>query len=156
MKPRRAHGEAAIDPRELRPGDGPDSTPPNLPRKTPMTIRSLLSGLAVCLALGSTNVLAEASSRGDEMERAHCGGIIDLFISADPGVNKDEQALAAAQDRTYVFLMWAHGYLSGRDGIDFARRPLNQDGITALVGEIHEVCRADEGRLFLDAVKEIR
>ena len=121
-----------------------------------MTIRSLLHGLAVCVALGSTSAFAEASPRGDEMERARCGAIIDLFVAADPGVNKDEQVLAAAQDRAYVFLMWAHGYLSGRDGIDFARRPLNQDGITALVGEIHEVCRTDEARLFLDAVKEIR
>lgn len=120
-----------------------------------MKPRSLLSCLAACLAFGATNALAEPA-RGDEMERARCGSIIDLFVSADPAVNQDVQALAAAQDRTYVFLMWAHGYLSGRDGIDFARRPLNQDGITTLVGEIYAVCRNDEARLFLDAVKEIR
>ena len=52
--------------------------------------------------------------------------------------------------------MWAHGYLSGRDGIDFARRPLNQDGITALVGEIYAVCSNDGRVCSLDAVKEIR
>ncbi|HRO34609.1 hypothetical protein [Thauera sp.] len=120
-----------------------------------MKTRSVLSCLAACLALGSTNAFAEPA-QGDEMERARCGSIIDLFVSADPAVNQDEQALAAAQDRTYVFLMWAHGYLSGRDGIDFVRRPLNQDGITALVGEIYAVCKNDEARLFLDAVKEIR
>ncbi len=124
-------------------------------RKTLMKTCSLLSGLAACIALGSTNALAEAA-QGDEMERARCGSIIDLFVSADPGANQDEQALAAAQDRTYVFLMWAHGYLSGRGGIDFVRRPLNQDGITALVGEIYAVCKSDEDRLFLDAVREIR
>jgi hypothetical protein len=120
-----------------------------------MKTRSLLSCLAACLAFGTTNAFAEPG-RGNEMERARCGGIIDLFVSADPAANQDEQALAAAQDRAYVFLMWAHGYLSGRDGIDFARRPLNQDGITALVGEIYAVCRNDEARLFLDAVREIR
>ncbi|MHB1373383.1 MAG: hypothetical protein ACYC5W_17730 [Thauera sp.] len=120
-----------------------------------MKIRSLLSCFAACFVFGATHAVAEPA-RGDEMERARCGSIIDLFMSADPGVNQDEQALAAAQDRTYVFLMWAHGYLSGRDGIDFARRPLNQEGITALVGEIYAVCRNDEARLFLDAVKEIR
>lgn len=120
-----------------------------------MKIRSLLSCFAACFVFGATHAVAEPA-RGDEMERARCGSIIDLFVSADPGVNQDEQALAAAQDSTYVFLMWAHGYLSGRDGIDFARRPLNQEGITALVGEIYAVCRNDEARLFLDAVKEIR
>lgn len=120
-----------------------------------MKIRPFVCSLALCLGLSAPNAGAEPA-QGDEMERARCGGIIDLFVAADPALEKDEQALAAAQDRAYVFLMWAHGYLSGRDGIDFARRPLNQDGITALVGEIYAVCRNDEARLFLDAVKEIR
>ena len=120
-----------------------------------MTTRSLLCSMTLSLALATTPVFAE-SSQGDEMERASCGNIIDLFVSADPTVNKDEQSLAAAQDRTYIFLMWAHGYLSGRDGIDFKRRPLNQQGITALVGEIYAACKDTEDQLFLDAVKDIR
>lgn len=120
-----------------------------------MNTGSFVRRLVICLAAISTNAFAEPD-RGDEMARARCGNIIDLFVSADPQTNKDEKALAAAQDRTYIFLMWAHGYLSGRDGIDFARRPLNQDGITALVGDVYAVCKNDEGRIFLDAVKEIR
>lgn len=120
-----------------------------------MKIQPFFCSLAPCLGLSASNAGAEPA-QGDEMARARCGSIIDLFVSADPAIEKDEQVLTAAQDRAYVFLMWAHGYMSGRDGIDFTRRPLNQDGITALVGEIYAVCRSDEERLFLDAVKEIR
>lgn len=119
-------------------------------------IKTRFCSVALCCALSATQVVAQ-SEQGNEMERARCGDIIDLFVSADPEVNKeDEKALAVAQDQTYVFLMWAHGFMSGRDGIDFKRRPLNQQGITALVGEIYTVCKDNEDRLFLDAVKEIR
>lgn len=120
-----------------------------------MKIRPFVCSLALCLGLSASHAGAEPR-QGDEMERARCGSIIDLFVSADPALEKDERALAAAQDRAYVFLMWAHGYLSGREGIDFTRRPLNQEGITSLVGEIYAVCSNDEARLFLDAVTEIR
>lgn len=117
--------------------------------------RILLTNLALSLALTAASAWA-SSSQGDEMARARCGSIIDLFVSADPEVNTDQQSLAAAQDRTYVFLMWTHGYLSGRDGIDFARRPLNQHGINTLVGEIYAVCKDNEARLFLDAVTGVQ
>ena len=99
---------------------------------------------------------AAEKSKGDEMASAQCGAILDLFEGADPLINKNKKALAAAQDRTYVFLMWAHGYVSGRDGVDFVKRPLNQEGITRLVADIYTVCKTDEKRLFLDAVKDIR
>lgn len=113
-----------------------------------------------CLAaLCATAVLAAdpaaGKSTGDEMASARCGAILDLFESADPQINKNKKALAAAQDRTYVFLMWTHGYVSGRDGVDFVKRPLNQEGITRLVADIYSVCKSDEKRPFLDAVKDI-
>lgn len=118
------------------------------------------SVLAACLlGLLAAPAFAEsapAKSKGNEMEAAKCGDILDLFAAADPQAAKDKKALLAAQDKTYVFVMWVHGYLSGREGIDFAKRPLNQEGITQVVRDIYQVCSNDEKRGFLDAVREIR
>lgn len=98
----------------------------------------------------------EKPSKGDEMTQARCGDILDLFAAADPKANKDKKGVRAAQDKTYAFVMWVHGYLSGRDGINFDKRPLNQAGITHVVSDIYQACSPDEKRLFLDAVKDIR
>ena len=62
-----------------------------------MKVRPFVCSLALCLGLSAPNAGAEPA-QGDEMERARCSGIIDLFV-ADPALEKDEQALAAAQDR---------------------------------------------------------
>lgn len=112
-----------------------------------------LAGLAASPAFSET---VPKQSQGNEMEAGKCSDILDLFAAADPAGAKDKKGLAAAQDRTYAFLMWVHGYLSGRDGIDFAKRPLNQAGITQVVNDIYKVCANDEKRSFLEAVKDIR
>lgn len=114
--------------------------------------------IACLMSLSITPILAGAAQtpKGNEMESAKCGDILDLFAAANPKDAKDKMALRAAQDKTYAFVMWVHGYLNGRDGIDFANRPLNQAGITQAVREIYQVCSGDEKRTFLDAVKDIR
>ncbi len=119
--------------------------------------KSLL--VACLLSLLMAPAFAESvpkKSQGNEMESAKCGDILDLFAAADPKASKDKKALLAAQDKTYVFVMWVHGYLSGRDGVDFAKRPLNQAGITQVVQDIYQACSSDEKRDFLNAVKDIR
>ena len=120
--------------------------------------KAILTGFLSILLCGPAFAATDRNtqSKGDEMERASCGSILDLFAAADPASNGKKSELAAAQDRAYIFVMWAHGYLSGRDGIDFSKRPLNQAGITQVVSDIYKVCAADEQRAFLDAIKEIR
>lgn len=110
----------------------------------------------ICSASSFAATETEISKKGNELEKATCAGIIDLFVAADPKINKQKKARTAAQDHTYVFVMWVHGYLNGRDGINFKSRPLNQAGITQLVGDIYEICKVDEGKLFLDAIRDIR
>ena len=122
-----------------------------------MIIQRVLKNVAgvflVCMAFG---VNAQPDTKGDELATAKCGGILDLFAAADPSSTDNKQDLAAAQDRTYNFIMWVHGYLSGRDGIDLAKRPINQQGVTQLVGDIYKVCNNNDQELFLTAVKKIR
>lgn len=113
-----------------------------------------LAALFASIAIAATEPAGR--SKGDEMAAAKCASILDLFAAADPQGAKDKKALAAAQDRAYLFVMWVHGFLSGRDGIDFAKRPLNQEGVTQVVSDIYQVCKDDESKNFLDAVKNIR
>jgi hypothetical protein len=54
------------------------------------------------------------------------------------------------------FVVWTHGYLSGRDGIDEEKRPLSSEGIEQTVQQIGDVCRPDKTQRFLDAVVAIK
>jgi hypothetical protein len=53
-------------------------------------------------------------------------------------------------------VLWVHGYLSGRDGINRDRRPLSKEGVELTVKQIADVCKPDESRLFLDVVDGIK
>lgn len=113
--------------------------------------------LAASLALPAAAAAPEkAPSAGDELATTTCGDLMDLFSAAAPKKGKDPKRLARAQDDVLNFVMWVHGYVSGRDGIDFAKRPLNSEGIKQTVGQVADACRADRARLFLDAVKDVK
>jgi len=99
---------------------------------------------------------AKVTSAGDELATTTCGDLMDLFSAAAPKKGKDPKRLARAQDDVLNFVMWVHGYVSGRDGIDFAKRPLNEDGIKQTVAQVADACRADKAKLFLDAVKNVK
>ncbi len=124
--------------------------------------------LTLCVALAATAQApsapsapaaappAPAETTGDEVSSLTCRDLFDLYAAAAPGEGKDPRALEKAQDDVLSFVLWVHGYLSGRDGIDFVKRPLNKAGIEKLVVEMGEACRTTPDRLFLEAVKGIR
>ena len=90
------------------------------------------------------------------IDTATCGDIFDLFEDATPGEGKDEEGLEEAQDTVIWFVVWVHGYLSGRDGIDPDKRPLSKEGVETTVKDIANVCKPDESKLFLDVVGDIK
>lgn len=100
---------------------------------------------------------APAARDGAELGRATCADIFGEMAAADPQRNKGSaEDIAAAQDNVYSVIMWVNGYLSGRDGVDFAKRPLNQAGIAALVNQVVAVCKPDTKQLFLTAIRNIK
>lgn len=100
----------------------------------------------------------EAAAQGGELDiqTATCGDLFDLYEDAVPGEGKDPAELERAQDTILLFVVWVHGYLSGRDGINPVRRPLSKEGIEITVADIAEVCEPDESKRFLDVVDEIK
>jgi cytochrome c5 len=119
--------------------------------------------LAASLALPAVATAAEPAKpakstekSGDEILSFTCGDLMDLFSAAAPKKGKDPRRLARAQDDVLNFVMWVHGYVSGRDGIDFAKRPLNEQGIKQTVDQMASACQGDPKRLFLDAVKDVK
>lgn len=114
--------------------------------------------LAACLALPlAVSAQSAPDKKGDELAAATCADIFSEMAAADPERNKGSaDDVAAAQDNVYALLMWVNGYLNGRYGIDFAKRPLNQAGITALVNQVVAVCKPDPKQPFLTAIRKIK
>lgn len=122
-----------------------------------MTRLRFFSAAALIAALASPFAAHADNKSGDEIARATCGDIFSEFAAADPKLAKGSaDEVAAAQDNVYSLIMWVHGYLSGRDGIDFAKRPLNQAGIGATVEKIIAACKTDEKQPFLTAIRGIK
>ena len=90
------------------------------------------------------------------IDTATCADVFDLYEDASPGEGKDEKELESAQDTVLYFVLWVHGYLSGRDGIDRDKRPLSKEGVETTVKDIANACKPDESKLFLDVVGDIK
>lgn len=90
------------------------------------------------------------------IQTATCRDVFDLYDDASPGEGKDPVELEKAQDSILLFVVWVHGYLSGRDGIDETKRPLSKEGIMTTVKDIADVCKPDESKRFLDVVRDIK
>jgi hypothetical protein len=90
------------------------------------------------------------------IQTATCSDVFDLYEDASPGEGKDPDDLEKAQDAVLLFVVWVHGYLSGRDGINEEKRPLSKEGIETTVKDIAEACKPDESKRFLDVVHAIK
>ena len=119
---------------------------------------------ASAVALSTTVCASEQAAPAPEAEpekptfiltTATCGDVYDLYEDATPGEGKDPKEVAEAQDDVLYLVVWVHGYLSGRNGVDLEKRPLGQAGIEKVVAEIDEVCKPDKSKRFLDAAMEI-
>lgn len=98
----------------------------------------------------------ETETYNSEVATATCGDLMNLFNAATPKKGKDAKHLARAQDDAYMIIMWVHGYISGREGIDLVKRPINAEGIKQTAGQMVEVCKADRSKLFVDAIKNVK
>ncbi len=85
-----------------------------------------------------------------------CGDVFDLFEDATPGDKKDPDEVMAAQDDVLDLIIWIHGYLSGRNGIDNSKYTLNKAGINRAVDDIAAVCKSNEKKRLLDVVPNIK
>ena len=122
-----------------------------------MFIFTLLFATSLAIA-ESTPVVTEAEVEDNEFKitTATCGDVFDLFSDATPAEGKDPEVLEEAQDDVLYFVIWVHGYLSGRVGIDPGKRPLSKEGIELTIEQIAGVCKADESKRFLNAVQDIK
>ena len=118
---------------------------------------ALVAALASPLAIAQTD---QPDKRTDDepfpILTATCDDIYDLFDEATPGEGKDPKEVEEAQDDVLYFVTWVHGYLSGRDGIDQEKRPMNKQGIVTTIEDMARVCDPDGTRLFLDAVTDLK
>lgn len=116
---------------------------------------------AACLAAGPAIAAEDTAVAPEDDDRftiqtATCADVFDLYEDASAGESKDPAALEKAQDTVLLFVMWVHGYLSGRDGIDHEKLPLSKEGIEIAVKQIADVCKPDESKLFLNVVDAIK
>jgi hypothetical protein len=117
--------------------------------------------LTIILGAGSVFAADKAVAAPEDQGRfsiatATCADIFDLYEEASPGEGKDPMALEDSQDTVLDFVLWVHGYLSGRDGINRDKRPLSKEGVELTVKQIADVCKPDESKLFLDVVDGIK
>jgi hypothetical protein len=121
-----------------------------------LAIAASLLAASLALPAAAADPAKPAQQSGAELNTFTCGDLMDLFSAAAPKKGKDAKRLARAQDDVLNFVMWVHGYLSGRDGIDFDKRPLNEQGIRQTVDQMASVCKPDPAKLFLDAIKGVK
>jgi len=117
-----------------------------------------LLGSGSVLAADEANTPAQQEAEGKtvSIENATCQDLFDLYQDAVPAEGKDPELLEEAQDEVLLFVIWVHGYLSGRDGLDSERRPLSQEGIKITIQDIAEVCEPDTSARFMDVVEDIK
>ena len=123
----------------------------------PVLAALFAASIAAAPVLASEHTAASAEKAETfSIDTATCADVFDLYGDASPGEGKDEKELEEAQDMVLWFVLWVHGYLSGRDGIDRDKRPLSKEGIETTVKDIATVCKPDESKLFLDVVGDIK
>jgi hypothetical protein len=118
-------------------------------------VLGLVSSISTLVIFSS---LAVGADEEDDflLLQATCQDVYDLFEDASPGDDKDAVQLAKAQDDVLYLVVWVHGYLSGRNGIDLEKRPLGEIGIKTIVAEMDTACEPDATKRFIDVVKSIQ
>ena len=107
-----------------------------------MSKQKLLPTVLVAAALASGSALASepvpvpTDDVRFTVQTATCGDLYELLQDAAAGEGKDPVIMEKAQNVLLYFVIWAHGYLSGRDGIDEEKRPLSSEGIELTVKQI--------------------
>jgi len=122
-------------------------------------MRALFAPLLIIPALFLGTAWAQDEANDDEaalgLGSVTCQDMFDLFEEAAPGDDQDPEELQNAQDDALYFVVWVHGYLSGRNGLDLEQRPLNKAGIERIVGDLAAVCEDNLDALVVDQVDSI-
>lgn len=88
-----------------------------------------------------------------EVTDATCGEYLDLVEEvAAESKNTAADAPHDAQDDLVSVMLWLHGYLSGKLGIDGEKRPLTREWLSENVGVLAKACAVDESRRVVDVV----
>ena len=85
-----------------------------------------------------------------------CNDIFNLFDDAAPGEGKEPAEVVDAQDDVLSLVVWVHGYLSGRDGLEGKGPALNKKGIEETIANVGKVCEPNPDKRFLDVVSSIK
>jgi hypothetical protein len=107
-------------------------------------------------AAASEEPTSKAAPAPREVTDATCGEYLDL-VEQVTVESKDTSPSAShdAQDDLVSVMLWLHGYLSGREGIDGTLRPLTQEWLAQSVGVLAKACAVDESRRVVDVVAEL-
>jgi hypothetical protein len=138
---------------------------PLIPR---MSVVCLLALSAAGCSSGTTRPSAAAepaaaastAAPARELTDTTCAEYLDLveqvkLESQASGAAKAQDA-QDAQDALVETMLWLHGYLSGRNGIDNQARPLTRDWLASSVGVLARACAVDENRRVVDVVAGIQ
>ena len=58
------------------------------------------------------------------------------------------------EDEASHLAVWAYGVRTGAKGLDFERHPVNQAGLEDFITNLVLACKADQDKLFVDAILE--
>jgi len=92
--------------------------------------------------------VATASSEVEHrinVETLSCGEFVALTVSG----SETDRALAA------MLMVWAHGYHSGLQGLNFEARPVSMEAMVKITRDSITVCRDNPEMLFHTAISKI-
>ena len=122
-------------------------------------MRTKLIPLAAAIALMSGGTANAADTPPRDLQDTTCAQYLQALTIANPGAKPTAKRAAqavSAQDDIVNGLMWVHGYLSGRDGVNSATRPLTREWMISYVGKLAGVCRASPVTTrFVDAASKL-
>ncbi|AJA09761.1 Putative secreted protein [Sphingopyxis fribergensis] len=99
----------------------------------------------------AANGATPASAEADLLD-VTCGQYMAAIKVAQPDAKATaaQKALAnAAQDDLASTMLWVHGFLSGRDGVNPAARPLTKSWMADTVVKLATLCSASDAGLRL-------
>jgi hypothetical protein len=121
----------------------------------------LISTLLLCTACAvaetkttSSALPAKNITQAPELTDSTCAEYLDLLerVKQEQNAPLENQK---SQDDLVSVMLWLHGYISGRNGVDNISRPLNKEWISANVIKLADVCAVDESKRIIDIAASV-
>lgn len=87
-----------------------------------------------------------------------CGSFLATLAVANPGARPSperQQAAMNAQAAAFRAMIWVHGYLSGKRGVDTVSAPLSRAWVVKTVPVVADQCKKDPAQLLFKAVQAL-